>query len=192
VLTLALVPTHAAVGAEPALLTLDPDATAITFSLDTTLHRVHGSLHLLRGTIGFDPVGGPASGLVVLSAQSAATGNSLRDHQMHQKVLMSEQNPEIAFVPTALRVDPTHGLQGEVSLAGRVRILGEEHPVTIPAQVEVDNARVRIDGKLRAPYVEWGLRDMSALFLHVDPVVELEIHATGSMDPPYSGAAATP
>ena len=90
---LARLPMTAALGAalavaSPALaaervVTLDPKASEIKFTLDATLHTVHGSLRLTRGELRFDPDTGAASGTIEADATSSETSNARRDRNMH-------------------------------------------------------------------------------------------------------------
>jgi len=73
VCTLALAP---ALRAQEAVVTLDPAATKIDFTLGATLHTVHGTFKLKSGEIRFDPATGKASGAVIVDATSGYTDNS--------------------------------------------------------------------------------------------------------------------
>ena len=44
------------------VLTLDPAQTAVHYTVDSTLHTVHGTFELTRGTVQFDPETDKASG----------------------------------------------------------------------------------------------------------------------------------
>ena len=72
------------------VVTLDPEATEISFALGATMHTVYGSLHLVSGRVQFDDSNGTASGRVVVDALSGNTGNDSRDRKMHAQVLLSD------------------------------------------------------------------------------------------------------
>ena len=68
-LGLGLLPTAAA-GQQPVEVHLDPAQTAIGWTLNASLHTVHGTFKLKSGTITYDPATGNASGEVVVDATS--------------------------------------------------------------------------------------------------------------------------
>ena len=79
------------------IVTLDPAASAVTFTLGTTFHEVHGTMVLTAGTIRFDTETGEASGEITVDATRAATGNEDRDQTMHAEVLETARFPTIVF-----------------------------------------------------------------------------------------------
>lgn len=163
-------------------LRLHPEETRITFTLGATLHTVRGSLRLQEGEIRFDPVLGMARGRIVVNAQSAETGNRRRDRDMHVKVLESEEYPEIVFSP--VRLEGEFNLTGEsqVELHGRLWIHGEDHPLALPAKVEVEGDTLRARSTFTIPYVEWGMKDPSTFFLRVAKTVEVQLEAVGTLE----------
>jgi len=54
-------------------LELDLEATAVTFTLGSTMHTVEGIMHLSEGVIVFDLDNGEASGRVVFDATKTET-----------------------------------------------------------------------------------------------------------------------
>jgi polyisoprenoid-binding protein YceI len=180
-------PCAAARGAE---LALSPERTAITFELDSTLHRVHGTARLLPSTLRFEPAGGAVSGSISIDATSLDTGNRLRDGQMHGKMLESERYPHIEFVPDALVVEERAASRARIALDGRLRIHGGEFPLTVPAEVSAEGDGLRVVGSFRIPYVDWGMRDMSNFLLSVDREVLVHFEAVAEVAPPVAALAA--
>lgn len=162
---------------------LDPSNTKIQFTLGATLHSVHGTFALKSGTIHFDPSTGAASGLVVVDVTSAETGNDGRDHKMHKEVLQSQRYPEATFIPS--RFSGTFSPMGNsmVQLDGILKLHGTDHPVTLSAPVQVNGNIASAKANLVIPYVEWGLKNPSTLFLHVSEKVDVEISAAGHLLP---------
>ena len=170
-----------ALHAQEMTLQLDPANTKIEFTLSATLHTVHGSFILKRGTIDFNPETGSAGGLVVVDTTSANTGNDGRDRKMHKEVLESQRFPEASFTPTKLtgKLDP-HG-DSEVHVEGIFRLHGSDHPITLTAPVQVKGTTVNIKTHIVVPYVAWGMKNPSTLFLHVGDSVDVDITASGQL-----------
>ena len=170
-------------GAQQTAFSFDPAGTRISFALGATLHTVHGTMQLKRGEIRFDPATGNASGEVVVDATSADTGNKSRDRKMHKEVLQSAKFPEIIF--TAERVSGTIDRNGQTQLqvSGTFELDGEKHPMTLPVSIDRatagDNVHART--KFVVPYVQWGLKNPSTVFLRVSDHVDMEIDAAGKL-----------
>jgi polyisoprenoid-binding protein YceI len=162
--------------AQTVALRIDPAQTQVEFTLGAVLHTVHGTFRLQRGEIRFDPATGSASGELVVDATSAQSGNDARDKDMHKKVLESGRYPEIVF--RTGRVVGKVAAQGpsQVRLHGIFSIHGAEHEIEIPAEVEAAGGQYRATVKFSVPFVEWGMKDPSTLFLRVDKRVDITIH----------------
>jgi len=170
-------------------LELDPANTHIEFTVPATLHTVHGTFALKSGTVHFNPSTGPASGLVVVDAASGDSGNTGRDHKMHQQILESQRYPEITFTPT--KFSGKVELQGDstVQLDGIFRLHGTDHPLTltVPVQMKANNLSARTH--IVVPYIAWGLKNPSTFVLHVSDKVEIDIAAAGRLLPAPSQPA---
>jgi polyisoprenoid-binding protein YceI len=168
------------------VVTLDPGASEVTFTLSSALHEVHGTFELERGRILFDLETGRASGSVVLDATSAETGNGLRDGKMHEKVLESDRYPEIELVARAV----SGTVPGKVRLDGTFRFHGDEHPVRLELALKSEAGdRVTAETSFAVPYIEWGLEDPSLPLLKVDREVQVRVVAHGRLT---TAAAAGP
>ena len=165
--------------AQEMTLELDPANSRINFTLESTLHAVHGTFALKSGTIHFNPSTGSASGLVTVDAASGDTENKGRDHKMHQEILESQGYPEITFAPTKLsgKVE----LQGDSSaqLEGTFKLHGTEHALTLTLPVEVKGNALSARTHIVIPYVAWGLKNPSTFFLHASDKVEVDISVAG-------------
>ena len=167
--------------AQEAELTLDASQSQVSFTLGDILHTVHGTFKLKRGIVKFDLVTGHADGLVVIDATSGDSGSHARDHKMHKDILESEQYPEITFAP--------HEVQGQIPSQGdfKVQVLGTftlhgaSHPLTLVIQAHLADEQLSADTKFTIPYVSWGLKNPSTLFLRVNDTVDLAIHAMGQI-----------
>ena len=171
--------------AQESYVDLDPAQTTIEFTLDSTLHTVHGAFKLKTGHISFDAATGKASGEIIVDATSGDTDNKGRDKKMHEEILESKKYPEIVFTPQHAKgaVNPLGASQVEVS--GVFRIHGQDHDVTMTFSVQPP-----ADGKIQAsthfsvPYVQWGIKSPSTFLLHASDIVEVEVHGSGQFGTP--------
>ncbi len=169
--------------AKDLLLHCDPSQSAANFTLSDTLHTVHGSFQQKRGELHFDPATGKISGEIVFDANSGKTGNDDRDKKMKKDVLESERYPEISFRPD--RVDGSVAAEGSsrAQIHGLFGIHGAEHEMTVPITVKFDGGHWEATAKFIVPYVKWGMKDPSILFLRVGDTVEIDLHAAGNVTP---------
>jgi polyisoprenoid-binding protein YceI len=180
----ALLGAGAAVGAEPLVLVLDPQASAVHFELEATLHTVEGSARLERGELHFDPDTGAAAGRVVVDARSAETGIARRDSRMHDEVLQSVAYPQILFDASGLEVAERSADAARLVLRGTLTLRGEPHAVEIPARATREpDGRVRVRGVVVLPYVDWGLPDVSTFLLRVARDVTVDLDVVGRLTP---------
>jgi hypothetical protein len=155
--------------------------SSIHWAVDSSLHTVHGTFHVKRGSVTMDPTTGKASGEIVVDATSGESGNDSRDKKMHQEVLESEKYTEIIFRPD--RVDGTIARQGNsnLTLHGRFSLHGAEHEFSAPAKAELSADQFKGSATISVPYIEWKLKNPSNFLLKVKPVVEVEVELAGSV-----------
>lgn len=161
------------------IVTLDPAASAVTFTLGTTFHEVHGTMVLTAGTIRFDTETGEASGEITVDATRAATGNEDRDETMHAEVLETARFPSIVF--RALRVEGVVADPGksELRIVGMMSLHGADHPMTLSTTVESADGKVRGELAFPIPYVDWGMHDPSFLVARAAKTVDILVRAEG-------------
>jgi len=159
---------------------LDPSQTEIKFSLNSTLHTVHGTFKLKRASIQLDPETGKASGEIVIDLTSGASGNGSRDKRMHKEILDSQKYSEAVFTPD--RVEGHIAPQGtsEIDARGVFRIHGADHEMTMHFQVLANGSQYLASTHFTIPYVQWGMKNPSNFLLKVDDKVEIDVRATAS------------
>jgi polyisoprenoid-binding protein YceI len=140
------------------------------------LHTVEGSFKLTRGTVRYDFATGKASGEIVIDARSGQSGNDSRDKKMHKTILESERYPEIAFVP-----DRVEGTPANANLHGIFRIHGTSHELTMTVKGQPTGDRLDVIAQFVVPYLEWGIKNPSTLFLRVGDKVNIDVHGMGRM-----------
>jgi polyisoprenoid-binding protein YceI len=175
---LAALPAHAATQ----VLVLDPAASRVAFTLPATGHTVEGSFALKSGRITFDSASGDASGEIVLDLTGAQTGNKSRDKTMHEDVLETGKYPTAVFKAEKLRGTVAPSGPSQVTLDGTLSFHGADHKMSLPAKVDVQNGRLKATAQLSIPYVEWGLKNPSVMFLRVDKVVTVNVNAEGHLE----------
>jgi polyisoprenoid-binding protein YceI len=162
-------------------LAVDPLTSTVHWSLDSSLHTVHGTFHVKRGSVTIDTATGKASGEIVVDASSGESGNDSRDKKMHQEVLESDKYAEIIFRPD--RMDGRIAKQGNsnVTLHGVFSLHGESHEFSAPAKVELSPDHFKGSAAISIPYIDWKLKNPSNFLLKVKPVVEVDVELAGSV-----------
>jgi polyisoprenoid-binding protein YceI len=167
--------------AQQMTLELDPTATRIEFTLPATLHTVHGTFALKRGTLHFDPSTGSTSGVMVVDVKSGQSGSEGRDRKMHKDVLQSDQFSEATFSPSKMSGTLVPQGTSTIQVDGIFRVHGGDHPITLSVPLEIKGTTITARTHLSIPYVEWGMKNPSTFMLRVGEKVELEIEATGHL-----------
>jgi polyisoprenoid-binding protein YceI len=179
---LILVMTGASIAqAQQETFTLDPAQTKVNFSLDSTLHTVHGEFRLKRGSIQFDNRTGVAAGELVVDSASGESGSDGRDKRMHKDILESPKYSDIIFTPQ--HVKGTVGNEGKsnVEVEGILTMHGKSKPVTMPLEIQLQNGSGSADGSFSVKYQEWGMKNPSTFILRVHDTVHVHVHAVGKI-----------
>jgi polyisoprenoid-binding protein YceI len=158
---------------------LDPAASRVTFTLDTTFHEVHGTMALAGGEIRFDAGTGAASGEIVVDATRAETGNGKRDKKMRGEVLETGRYPKIVFRPGKIEGAVAATGRSVIRIVGVLTLHGADHPMTLEATVEGNGDTVAGDLEMQIPYVEWGMQDPSILVARAAKTVTVKVRAAG-------------
>jgi YceI-like domain len=167
--------------AQEIVLTVDPKQSTVHYSVSSSLHTVHGTFTMKRGTLRLDPATGKAGGEIVVDAASGQSGSDSRDKKMHKEVLESARFAEIIFRPD--RVDGAVPPQGTSSaqLHGVCVLHGGEHEITVPVRAELNAEKWKGTATFSVPYNDWGLKNPGNFLLKVDHAVEIEVDMAGSM-----------
>jgi len=170
------------------VLTVDPAQSTVHYTVSSSLHTVHGTFALKRGTLRFEPATGKANGEIVVDAASGQSGSDSRDKKMHKEVLESSRFTEIIFRPD--RVEGTVQPQGTSStqLHGVCVLHGSEHEITVPVHAELKSEQWKGTATFNVPYNDWGLRNPGNFLLKVDHTVSIEVEMAGSMQTQASAA----
>jgi polyisoprenoid-binding protein YceI len=162
-------------------LNLDVAQSKLHWTLDSTLHTVHGTFNLKRGVVKFDPATGSASGEFVAYATSGESGNDSRDKKMHDEILESARYPEVIFRPTKIEGKVAVPGTSEVQLLGKFLLHGSEHDLTVPVHAELAGDHWKGTAKFSVPYIEWGMKSPNTFLLKAAPVVDIEMEMSGTL-----------
>lgn len=161
--------------------TLDTSLSRLHWTLGSTLHNVHGTFALKRGEVSFDPSSGSARGEIVADAASGASGNESRDKKMHREILESGRYSDIVFRPSRVEGKVSAAGTSSLQLQGVFVLHGAQHELTVPIQTELSGNHWKGSAKFGIPYIQWGLKSPNTFLLKADPVVEIELEMSGTL-----------
>jgi polyisoprenoid-binding protein YceI len=167
--------------AQQKTFTLDPAQTKVNFTVDSTLHTVHGDFHLKRGSIQFDNNSGAAAGELVVDSASGESGSDGRDKRMHKDILESPKYSDIVFTPQHVKGTVANEGKSTVEVEGILTMHGKSKPVTMPLEVQLQNGVGSADGSFSLKYQEWGMKNPSTFILRVNDTVHIHVHAVGKI-----------
>jgi polyisoprenoid-binding protein YceI len=173
----------AAAPADDLLLTLDPDKSEFHWTLDTTLHTVHGTFKFKNGELRVNPNSGVARGEIRVPATTAESGNDGRDKKMHKDVLESARYSDISFKVDRVEGKVATSGSSSVMLHGTMTLHGTDHEFGAPVQAEITGERWKATSKFTIPFLKWGLKNPSNWLLKVKPDVDVELTLTGTLKP---------
>ena len=163
-----------AVWGQGIVLCPDPAHTTVRFTLPSILHTVHGTFNYAGGDVHYDLATGKISGQIAVDAASGNSGDEARDRRMHRAILESRQYPEIVFKPDRLDGRVASDGVSQVQVHGMFTIHGAAHEITIPVEVRMAHGAPTVTARFSIPYVKWGMKNPSTLFLRVSDTVEIE------------------
>lgn len=167
--------------AQQKTFTLDPVQTRVNFTVDSTLHTVHGDFRLKRGSIKFDSATGQASGELLVDAASGESGSDGRDKKMHKDILESPKYSDIVFTPQHIKGAVAAEGRSQIEVEGILTMHGKSRPATIALEVQLQGGTGSADGSFIVKYQEWGMKSPSTFILRVSDKVEIHVHAVGRM-----------
>jgi polyisoprenoid-binding protein YceI len=162
-------------------LQIDPAQSKVQFTVDSTLHTVHGSFQLKPGSIQFDPAGGDASGQLVVNAASGESDSKSRDRRMTKEILEADKYPDITFTPQKMKGTLALSGPSQFQLEGVMTLHGQNHPMTLDVKAAVQGNSVSADTSFDIPYIQWGMKNPSTFILRVNDKVQIHIHAVGQL-----------
>jgi hypothetical protein len=184
--------------ASPVAYNFEPAQTTVEYSVDSTLHTVHGTFAFKRGTLNIDPASGRAEGEWAIDANSGASGSEARDGRMTREILEAAKYPEIVFRPDRMegtisgyfaasrisrvirpdRMEGTLAVEGEshFALHGIIAIHGGQHELVAQVDARAVAGGYDATAHFDIPYVDWGMKNPSNFLLRVNKVVKVTVH----------------
>jgi polyisoprenoid-binding protein YceI len=172
-------PSSASSARHRAIIELDPANTQINFTLTGFPHTTHGSFKLKSGTMQVDPDTGKANGSIVIDAATGTTGIGMRDREMRESILETQRYPEISFSPRRADGQPGPRRDFLIRVSGVMFLHGGQHDMTVELAIHRGGDQFTAAAHLSIPYVLWGLKDPSLLFLRVSDEVAIDVMTAG-------------
>lgn len=169
--------------AQQKTFTLDPAQTKVNFTVDSTLHTVHGDFRLKRGSIQFDNATGKAGGELVVDSASGESGSDGRDKRMHKDILESPKYSDIVFAPQHVKGTVAAEGTSSIEVEGLLTMHGKSKSVTMALQVQLQGGAGSADGSFSVKYREWDMKNPSTFILRVNDKVDIHVHAVGRLAP---------
>ncbi|MGO9437058.1 MAG: YceI family protein [Terracidiphilus sp.] len=160
---------------------VNPDASEVKMTLNTTHEVVNGTFHAQSGSIEFDRGTPNMSGSVVVLAGSGKTGNGSRDKKMYKDILEVEQHSTVSFEPKAYTGTLAPSGDSNLQVTGVFTLLGTPHEITVPLQVHLEAASATAKAHFVVPYVQWGLKNPSFLIWKADNDVAIDLNLVGTI-----------
>ena len=173
----------AAASTKEIVLAIDPAQSTVHYTISSSLHTVHGTFAVKRGTLRLEPTTSTATGEIVVDAVSGQSGNNSRDKKMQKEVLESDKFTDIIFRPD--RIEGAVQPQGSsnVQLHGVFVLHGSQHELTVPVKADLKAEQWKGTANFSVPYNDWGLKNPGNFILKVDRAVSIEVDMAGSIQP---------
>ena len=160
---------------------VNPDASEVKMTLNTTHEVVNGTFHIQSGSLEFDRSAAKMSGSVVVLAGSCKTGNGSRDKKMNKDILEVEQYATVSFEPKTYTGDLALSGDSNLQVTGTFTLLGTPHEITVPMLVHLEVASATAKAHFVVPYVQWGLKNPSFMIWKADNDVAIDLNLVGTI-----------
>jgi polyisoprenoid-binding protein YceI len=98
---------------------------------------------------------------------------------MREGVLEAQRYPEITFDPQHFTLKVRSGGQFQATMQGVLTLHGGRHDIDLMAQGQLVGDKLTATAHFSVPYVDWGMKDPSILFLTVAKQVDIDIATSG-------------
>lgn len=160
---------------------VDPGTSEVRFMLGASDHPVEGSFHVSSGDFTLDPQSGAMTGTVSVDASSGQSGNQSRDKKMTTAQLKAQTYPAVTFAPAKFSGQVKDSGDSSGPVEGTFTLIGQAHPITVPMNVHMEGDHFSASGSFTVPFVSWGVKDPSFMFMKVDKEVKIDLKLTGTV-----------
>jgi len=160
---------------------VNPGASEIKMTLNTTHEVVSGTFHIQSGSIQFDRSAPKMSGSIIVLAGSGKTGNDSRDKKMNKDILKVDEYTTVSFAPKTYAGTIAPSGDSSVQVSGVFTLLGNPHDLTVPMQIHIDGSKATARAKFVVPYVQWGLKNPSFMFWKAENDVAIDLNLVGQV-----------
>jgi polyisoprenoid-binding protein YceI len=160
---------------------VDPGSSEVHFTLGASDGPVNGTFHLTSGEFTLDPATGAMTGTVTVDAASGDSGKKNRDKKMTNDELKVQTYATVTFAPAKFSGQLKDPGDSTGQVDGAFTLIGQTHPVSVPMTVHMEGDRFTATGEFTVPFVSWGMKDPSFLFMKVDKEVKVQLKLTGTV-----------
>jgi polyisoprenoid-binding protein YceI len=160
---------------------VNPAASQVKVTLNTTHEVVNGTFHVQSGSIDFDRAAPEMSGSIVVLAGSGNTGNGSRDKMMNKDILLVDKYGTVSFAPKSYAGNIAAAGDSTIQVTGIFTLLGTPHEITVPMLVHLDATSASAKAHFTIPYVQWGLKNPSFLIWKSDKDVTIDLFLAGQL-----------
>jgi polyisoprenoid-binding protein YceI len=160
---------------------VDPGTSEVHFTLGASDHPVEGTFHVTSGDFTLDLQSGAMTGTVSVDASSGQSGNQGRDKKMTKDQLKVQTYPTVTFTPARFSGPVKDSGDSSGPVEGTFTLLGQAHPITVPMIVHLEADHFSATGSFSVPFVNWGVKDPSFMFMKVDKEVKIDLKLTGTV-----------
>jgi polyisoprenoid-binding protein YceI len=161
---------------------IDPSKSQVQFSLGG-FHEVNGFFKVSKGDIRFDRKTSAMSGLISVEAGSGNSGNGARDKKMKSDELHASKFPSVTFAPSQFTGILKDAGESSIQVHGTFTLIGKPHPIVVPMTVTINGSRCVAKGSFVVPYVQWGMKDPTMMFMKEAKDVKVDLTLVGSLTP---------
>ena len=158
---------------------VDPASSEVHFTLGASDGPVNGTFHVSSGEFTLDPATGAMTGTVTVDAASGDSGKKSRDKKMTNDQMKAQTYATVTFAPAKFSGQLKDAGDSTAQVDGTFTLIGQAHPISVPMTVHIEGDRFTATGEFTVPFVSWGMKDPSFMFLKVEKEVKVQLKLTG-------------
>lgn len=159
---------------------INPAKSQVQFNLGG-FHEVNGIFKVTSGDITFDKSSGKMSGDIVVGASTGDSGDSARDKVMKKNELHVSKFPEVSFAPSLFTGTLNASGASSLQVRGLFTLMGKPHQIVVPMTVLVSGNQCTAKGTFTLPYVSWGMKQPSMMFMKEAKDVKIDVTFEGTL-----------